>query len=82
MDIFLSPDNENFIQNQISSRVYKTFNEAVNAVLNIAITGQLTKERASMLNADIQEGDRSFKEGNYSDGLEFINELISEYEQI
>lgn len=82
MDISLSSDNEKFIKNQIASGVYKSFSEAVNAVLNMAINNDVLKERINMLNDDLQKGVKSFEEGKYSDCMEFINELINEHEQI
>ena len=35
-----------------------------------------------MLNDDLQKGLDDYEAGNYSEGTEFFDELISEYEQL
>lgn len=35
-----------------------------------------------MLNADLQKGVEDYNEGRYSEGTEFFDELIEEYEQL
>ena len=83
MDISLSPDNERFLQNKISEGIYKTINEAINATLNIAISGScISQEKLDMLNSDLQTGLDDYKAGRYSEGTEFFDELIAEYEQL
>lgn len=83
MDISLSPSNEQFLQNKIAEGIYKSINEAINATLNIAISGGcISKERLDMLNADLQKGIDDYEAGRYSEGTEFFDELIAEYEQL
>ncbi|MBO6087976.1 hypothetical protein J6P92_06505 [bacterium] len=83
MDISLSPGNEQFLQNKIAEGIYKSINEAINATLNIAISGScIRQERLDMLNADLQKGVEDYNEGRYSEGTEFFDELIEEYEQL
>jgi len=46
MEISLSPSNEQFLQNKIAEGIYKSINEAINATLNIAISGAcISQER-------------------------------------
>ena len=83
MEISLSPNNEQFLKSKIAEGIYKSINEAINATLNIAISGTcIPKERIDMLNDDLQKGLDDYEAGNYSEGTEFFNELISEYEQL
>lgn len=44
MDISLSPGNEQFLQNKIAEGIYKSINEAINATLNIAISGSCIRQ--------------------------------------
>ena len=74
MDISLSPSNERFLQNKIAEGIYKSINEAINATLNIAISGCcVPQERIDMLNADLQD---DYNAGRYSEGTDFFDELI------
>ena len=81
MDISLTPNNEKFLQNKIAEGIYNSISEAVNAMLNVAITGQcISQERLDALKADIQKGIDEFDAGQYSEGLAFFDDLIAEYE--
>ena len=83
MDISLSPSNERFLQNKIAEGIYKSINEAINATLNIAISGCcVPQDRIDMLNADLQKGIDDYNAGRYSEGTDFFDELIEEYEQL
>lgn len=83
MDISLSPSNERFLQNKIAEGIYKSIDEAINGTLNIAISGCcVPQERIDMLNADLQKGIDDYNAGRYSEGTDFFDELIEEYEQL
>ena len=83
MDISLSPSNEKFLQNKVAEGIYKSINEAINATLNIAISGScVSQEKLDMLNADLQKGVDDYENNRYSEGTEFFDELIAEYEQL
>ena len=82
MEISLSPSNEKFLQSKIAEGLYKSINEAINATQTIAITGNcIPQERLDMLNADIQKGIDDYEAGNYTEGTDFFDEIIAEYEQ-
>lgn len=83
MDISLSPSNEQFLQKKIAEGIYKSINEAINATLNIAISGNcVSQESMDMLNNDLEKGINDFESGRYTEGTDFYDELIAEYKQL
>lgn len=80
MDIFLSPDNEKFLQSQIAAGIYNTLSDAINANLSIIISNERTipQEVLHRFKNDVQKGLDDVKAGRLSDGLEFMDELIEE----
>ena len=80
MDISLSPDNENFIQNQIAVGIYKTISEAVNAAINIAIVDNaIAQKRIDEFNKEIEIGIEAMKNGDVLDGQSVIDEFRKKY---
>jgi antitoxin ParD1/3/4 len=81
MDIFLSPDNEKFLQSQIAAGIYKTINEAINATISIAISQvEIAPEEIAELKKDIAKGMDDVKAGRVHDCIEFMDGLISKYD--
>lgn len=81
MDLFLTPNNEEFLKNKISEGVYSSINEALNATLNIAISYEnSTKERFAELNKEIQKGIDDYEAGKYLDGEIALKNLMEKYE--
>ena len=81
MDISLTPNNEKFINSQISAGLYKTINDAINDAISIAIKEMTPKqEKIKLLNLEIQKGLDDVKNNRYSDALEFLDELMSDDE--
>ena len=81
-NISLSPDVKSFLQNQVASGVYKSLSDAINANIGIVIVQtSMAKKRKDIINAEIKKGLDNVKEGRVSDGLAFIDELITEYEK-
>ncbi len=82
MDIILAPNIERLLRMKVAEGLYDSLNEAVNATLNIALNkGCISKEQLEALNADIQEGIDDIEAGRYTEGLDFFDELIADYEQ-
>ena len=81
MDIFLSPDNERFLQSQITAGIYKSLNEAINATISIAISQiEISPEEITNLRKDIAKGMDDINAGRTHDCLEFMDGLIAKYE--
>lgn len=81
MDLFLTPNNEEFLKNKISEGVYSSINEALNATLNLDISYESsTKERIAELNNEIQKGIDDYEAGRYLDGEIAFNKLMEKYE--
>lgn len=80
MEISLSPDNMNFLQNQISAGIYRTLSDAINANLSIIISEEraIPKEILQKFKDDVQKGIDDVEAGRVSDCLEFMDELIEE----
>ena len=80
MEISLSPDNMNFLQNQISAGIYRTLSDAINANLSIIISEEraIQKEILQKFKDDVQKGIDDVEAGRVSDCLEFMDELIEE----
>ena len=76
MDIYLSPDNEKYIQSQIAAGIYDSISEAINDATNIAIGRAVTtQERIDEFNREIEIGLNAYKNGEYVDGNVVITEL-------
>ncbi len=81
MDISLTPSNEMFLRNKIAEGLYDSLNEAINATLNIAITGScVPNEELERLNADIQKGIDDYNAGRYTDADTAYKEIMKKYE--
>ena len=81
MEISLTPNVERLLRLKVAEGLYDSLNEAINATLNIALSGNcVSQERLEQLNADIQKGIDDYEAGRYSEGLEFMDEMIAEYE--
>lgn len=79
MDISLSPSNEKFIKNQIAAGIYNSINEAINETISIAISQiSVSPDEINNLKKDISIGLKDIENGNVTDGLAFMNELINE----
>ena len=80
MEISLSPDNEKFLQSQIASGIYNSINDAINGVINIAISRTtISQERIDEFNEAIEIGLNAYKNGEYVDGDSVIAELRKKY---
>lgn len=81
MDISLTPSNEMFLRNKIAEGIYDSINEAINATLNIAISGSCAdKERLDMLNEDIQKGIDDYNTGKFMNADTAYNKIMKKYE--
>ena len=81
MDISLSPDNERFLQNQIAAGIYKTFSDAINAAINIAIIDNaISQRRIDKFNEEIEIGLEAMKNGDVLDGQAVIDEFRKKYD--
>lgn len=81
MEISLTPNVERLLRLKVAEGIYDSLNEAVNGTLTIALSGNyIPQERLDELNAEIQKGIDDYNAGRYSEGLEFLDELIAEYE--
>lgn len=81
-NISLSPDVRNFLQNQVANGIYKTLSDAINANIGIIIfQTSIAQKQKDIINAEIQKGIDNVTNGEFSDGLEFIEGLITEYEE-
>lgn len=79
MDISLSPSNEKFIKNQIAAGIYNSINEAINETISIAISQiSVSPDEINNLKKDISIGLKDIENGNVTDGLAFMDELINE----
>jgi len=80
MDISLSPDNERFLQSQITAGIYNTLSDAVNANLSIIISTErvIPQDVLKRFKDDVQKGLDDVEAGRLSDGLAFMDELIEE----
>ena len=80
MEISLSPDNEKFLQSQIAAGIYNSINDAINGVINIAISRTtISQERIDEFNEAIEIGLNAYKNGEYVDGDSVIAELRKKY---
>ena len=76
MEISLSADNEKFIKKQIAKGIYSTINEAINAAINIAIEKTtISQERIDELNKDIEIGRKAYRNGEFRNGHEVMEEI-------
>lgn len=83
MNISLSPNIERFLRMKIAEGLYDSLNEAINATLSIVLKGEcVSQSELDILNNEIQKGIEDYNSGKYSEGTEFLDELINEYEQI
>ena len=81
-NISLSPDVKSFLQNQVASGIYKTISDAINANIELIIVQtSMIKKHRDVINVEIQKGIDDISANRISDGLEFIDELIKEYEE-
>ena len=81
MEISLTPSNEMFLRDKIAEGLYDSFDEAVNAMLDIAISGKCqSKERIEMFNKDIKKWIDSYNSGKYTDADTAYKELVKKYE--
>ena len=76
MDISLSRENEDFIQEQIAQGTYKNINEAINAAISKMAISQ---EKIEQFNKEIELGLKDIKEGNILDGEIVMQELRKKY---
>ena len=81
MDIYLSPDNEKFLQSQIAAGIYNSMNEAIDATISIAISQvEISPENITNLREDIAKGLDDIKNGRTHDCIEFMDGLIAKYD--
>ena len=81
MDVSLSRDFDSFINEQMATGLYKSVNEIVQEAMNLfRLKKSISTERLAAFNAEIQKGLEDIEAGRYSDGDEFFQELIAEYE--
>jgi len=81
MDISLSADFNKFVNEQMSTGLYKSVNDIIEEALSLLkIRKSISQERIDAFNAEIQKGEDDIVSGRYSDGEEFFNQLIAEYE--
>ena len=81
MDIYLSPDNEKFLQSQIAAGIYNSMNEAIDATISIAISQvEISPENITNLRKDIAKGLDDIKNGRTHDCIEFMDGLIAKYD--
>lgn len=82
MDISLSPNNEKFLKSQIAAGIYESINEAINATLSIAISQiEISPDEINNLKKDIAKGVEDIENGRVHDCIEFMDGLITKYEQ-
>lgn len=80
MDISLSPDNENFLKSQIAAGIYDSVNDAINAVINMAIVeNTISKRRIDELNSEIKIGLNAIENDEVLDGQIVIEEFKNKY---
>ena len=80
MDIYLSPDNEKFLQSQVAAGIYKNISEAINAAINIAIVDNvISQKHIDEFNKEIEIGLEAMKNGDVLDGQSVINEFRKKY---
>jgi antitoxin ParD1/3/4 len=80
MNISLTPMLENFVQNKIAEGLYTSASEVIREALRLLITQEMSANgRIEMLNKEIDKGLEDFKNGNFRDGNEVMEELIKKY---
>lgn len=81
MDISLSSDFNKFVNEQMSTGLYKSVNDIIEEALSLLkLRKSISQERIDSFNAEIQKGEDDIVAGRYSDGNEFFKQLIAEYE--
>ena len=81
MEISLTPNVERLLRLKIAEGLYDSLEEAINGTLSIALTGKyFSQEKIDELKAEIQKGIDDYDAGRYSEGLDFMDEIIAEYE--
>ena len=80
MEISLSADNENFLQNQITAGIYNSINEAINAAISIAIAETfISQKRIEEFNKEIEIGWKAMENNDVLDGDDVISEFEDKY---
>jgi antitoxin ParD1/3/4 len=80
MNISLTPALEKFVQNKLSEGFYTSVSEVIREALRLLITQESASySKIEILNKEIDKGLNDFKNGNFRDGNEAMEELIRKY---
>jgi len=81
MDISLSADFNKFVNEQMSTGLYKSVNDIIEEALSLLkIRKSISQERINAFNAEIQKGEDDIIAGRVMDGHTAFEQLIAKYE--
>lgn len=81
MNISLTPALEKFVNDKVSTGLYNSVSEVIREAIRLLISKEnISQERISMLNRDIEEGLNDFNNGQIQDGHVVMKNLIAKYE--
>lgn len=80
MHISLTPDNENFLRNQIAAGIYKNIDEAINAAINLIIVDSAISQKfINSFNNEVKIGIEAMEKGDVLDGQKVLEEFRKKY---
>ena len=81
MDISLSGDFDNFVQEQMATGLYNSVNDIVQEAMTLLkLRKSVSQDRIDAFNAEIQLGEDDIKAGRIMDGEVAFCKLLSKYE--
>ena len=81
MNISLSGDFDNFVQEQMATGLYNSVNDIVQEAMTLLkLRKSVSQDRIDAFNAEIQLGEDDIKAGRVMDGEVAFNKLLSKYE--